>query len=74
VDDQCEGCRQAALRHGALRGQLRVLIAEWRTLAHRDHFTRATGFTVAADGVETALSVDGKWQTPTDPETSHDTP
>ena len=70
--DNCEGCRQAALRHGALRGQLRVLVAEWRTLARRDAFTRAGGYAKAADGVEDALVADGGWRMPGgDPQIGH---
>jgi hypothetical protein len=63
-----EYSRQAALRHGALRGQLRVLVAEWRQRARGDHFTRSGGYTAAAGGVEDALTADGQWRMPGDPQ------
>lgn len=66
--EHCKGCaeyhRQAALRHSALRGQLRVLVAGWRQRARGDHFTRAGGFTHAAGEVEDALTADGQWPMP----------
>jgi hypothetical protein len=52
------------VRHGALRGQLRVLVAEWRTLANRSAFARTRGYARAADGVEDALVADGGWRIP----------
>lgn len=73
VDRPCEACegwrREASLRHGALRGQLRVLVSEWRQRARGDAFTRAGGFRAAADGLEDALTADGAWRAPTDPVT-----
>jgi hypothetical protein len=66
--ERCPRCdeyrRQAALRHSALRGQLRVLVAGWRQLAQGDHFTRAGGYTRAAGDVEDALTEDAKWPRP----------
>jgi hypothetical protein len=67
--EHCTRCdeyhRQAALRHGALRGQLRVLVAGWRQQAQRDHFTRAGGYNHAAGDVEDALTADAQWPMPT---------